>query len=137
DTIVDSAPANTADGLVGANVRPSAKPVLVGGHVRAGQPAQFRCGASYNSEGKLGGVFDASVHNVLGKARVVGLASRYDAQLRDGRIYLSQPSLRYWPIQTTAALFYREERNPATSVSDAFNVDRKGASIEQQKKLKN
>ena len=104
--------------------------VVVDVTVREVQPYQFRYGASYDTEGRLGGVLDASVHNVLGKARVVGVGARYDAQIHEGRLYLTQPTLRHWPIQTTAALYYREEKNPATQISDAFNVDRRGASVQ-------
>jgi outer membrane protein assembly factor BamA len=72
---------------------------------------------------------------VLGKARVIGLASRYDSQIREGRVYMSQPTLLHFPIQTTASVYYREERNPATQVSDAFNADRRGISLQQERKL--
>lgn len=122
--------------LVGAIVGPTQKPVQVDVAVREVQPYQFRYGASYDSEGRLGGVFDASVHNVLGKARVVGIASRYDRLLHEGRLYMSQPTLRYWPIQTTASIYYTEERNQKTSISDAYNVDRKGIALTQDRKLK-
>ena len=125
-------------GLVGAitGLQPTQKPVVVDVSVREVQPYQFRYGASYDTEGKLGGVLDASVHNILGKARVFGVSSRYDAQLREGRFYMSQPTLRHWPIQTTASIYYREERNPATQITDAFHVDRRGASLQQERKLK-
>jgi outer membrane protein assembly factor BamA len=110
--------------------------VVVEVDVREVQPYQLRYGASYDTEGQLGGVVDASVHNVLGKARVVGMGARYDSQIHEGRLYMSQPTLRYWPVQTTASVYYRDERNPATQISDAFNVDRRGASIQQERKLK-
>ena len=137
DTVVETAAA-PVDGVVGAitGLQPTQKPVVVEVEVREVQPYQVRYGASYDSEGKLGGVFDGSLHNVFGKARIIGVASRYDSQLREGRLYMSQPMLRHWPIQTTASVYYREERNPATSISDAFNVDRKGASLQQERKLK-
>jgi outer membrane protein assembly complex protein YaeT len=127
------------DGFVGAlsGTAPAAKPVVVDVGVREVQPYQFRYGLSYDTEGGVGGVFDASVHNVLGKARVFGVSGRYDKQLHEGRLYLSQPTLRNWPIETIASVYYTEERNPETNVSDAFNVDRKGASIQQERKLGN
>lgn len=140
DTVVETMPAGNNDAnVIGAltGYEPPKKPVIVEVAVREVQPYQSRYGASYDTEGKLGGVFDASAHNVFGKARVVGIASRYDAQVRDGRVYMSQPMLLHWPIQTTASVYYREERNPATQISDAFNVDRRGASVQQERKLKN
>jgi outer membrane protein insertion porin family len=137
DTVVEAAPAASRT-VVGAlaGTSPAQKPVVVDVEVREVQPYQFRYGASYDTEGKLGGVFDASMHNVLGKARVVGMSSRYDARLREARGYMTQPTLRHWPIQTTASVYYSEERNPATATTNAFNLDRKGASIQQERKLK-
>ena len=64
-------------------------------------------------------MLDASAHNGFGKARVLGFGSRYDAQVREGRVYMSPPTLLHWPIQTTASVYYRDERNPATQISDA------------------
>ena len=46
--------------------------MLVEVAVREVQPYQLRYGASYDTEGKVGGVVDASPHNTFGKARVVG-----------------------------------------------------------------
>ena len=74
--------------------------------VREVQPFQLRYGASYDTERGLGGIFDISNHNSLGKARVIGLQSRYDGELREARLYMSQPSLRYWPLKTTGSLYY-------------------------------
>jgi outer membrane protein assembly complex protein YaeT len=133
DTITEaSAPIGAITGL-----KPTQKPVVIDVAVREVQPYQIRYGASYDTEGKLGGVLDASLHNTFGKARVIGVSSRYDAQLREGRLYMTQPMLLHFPIQTTASLYYREERNPATQISDAFNVNRKGFAVQQEKKLKN
>jgi len=128
---------------VGANdsVAPSGvesvKPVQVDVTLREVQPIQLRYGASYDTERGLGGILDVSNHNSLGKARVLGLAAKYDSNVRDGRIYVNQPSLRYWPIATTAAVYYREERNPRTATTDPFDVDRRGVSLQQQRKLAN
>ena len=49
---------------------------------------------------------------------------------------MTQPMLLHFPVQTMASLYYREERNPATQVTDAFNVDRSGVSFQQEMKLK-
>jgi outer membrane protein assembly complex protein YaeT len=135
DTITET---NGADAVVGAltGLQPSQKPVVVEVAVREVQPFQLRYGASYDTEGKLGGIMDASLHNTFGKARVVGVASRYDSQLREARLYMTQPTLLHFPVQTTASLYYREERNPETRISEAFNVDRKGLSMQQEMRLK-
>ena len=94
--------------------------------MREVQPFQLRYGASYDTERGVGGIFDISNHNSLGKARVVGLQSRYDGELREARLYVSQPSLRYWPLKTTANLYYREELNPPTDLTDPFDISAEG-----------
>jgi len=113
------------------------KPVKVDVNLREVQPIQVRYGASYDTERGLGGILDASNHNTLGKARVLGFAAKYDSNVRDGRIYLTQPALRYWPIATTVSVYYREERNPDTQTTDPFDVDRRGVSLQQERKLAN
>jgi outer membrane protein assembly factor BamA len=127
-------PVPEADGTVGTD---AIKPLEVDVHLREVQPIQLRYGASYDTERGVGVILDVSDHNSLGKARVLGLASRYDSSVREGRIYLNQPSLRYWPVATTAAVYYREERNPETATTDPFNVDRRGVSFQQERKLAN
>jgi outer membrane protein insertion porin family len=112
-------------------------PVQVDVTVREVQPIQLRYGASFDTERGVGGVFDVSNHNSLGKARVLGLATKYDASVREGRLYLNQPALRYWPVATTASAYYRQERNPDTRTTDPFNVDRRGLSIQQERELAN
>ncbi|HUE86143.1 MAG TPA: translocation/assembly module TamB domain-containing protein [Vicinamibacterales bacterium] len=111
------------------------KPVRLAVSVREVQPIQLRYGASYDTERGIGGIFDVSNHNTLGKARVVGVRSRYDAQLREVRGYISQPSLRYWPIQTIGNLYFSEQHYPSTDLSQRFNIDRKGASIQQEREF--
>jgi outer membrane protein assembly complex protein YaeT len=113
------------------------KPVHINVAVREVQPVQLTYGASYDTERGVGGIFDISNRNSLGKARVVGLSSRYDGQLREVRTYMGQPSLRYFPIQTTASLYYREERNPSTALTQGFNITRQGLSVQQEKELGN
>ena len=129
----DSAAAGQASGAGPDAV----KPVNLHVRLREVQPIQLRYGASYDTERGLGGILDVSNHNSLGKARVLGLVARYDGSVREGRIYLNQPSLRYWPVATTASVYYREERNAETAVADPFNVDRFGVSIQQERELAN
>ncbi len=112
------------------------KPVRVDVSVREVQPFQLSYGASFDTERSVGGLVDFSNHNSLGKARVVGVRGRYDRQLHEARVYLSQPALRYFPVELTGALFYREERNPVTEVTNPFNVDRFGASLQGESKLR-
>ena len=111
------------------------KPIEINVAVREVQPIQIRYGASYDTERGIGGIFDISNHNSLGKAREVGLQSRYDRQVHEGRLYINQPNLTYFP-KTTGAIYFREELNPETELTDPFDISRKGASIQQEKKLR-
>jgi outer membrane protein assembly factor BamA/autotransporter translocation and assembly factor TamB len=111
------------------------KPVEINIAVREVQPIQIRYGASYDTERGLGGIFDISNHNSLGGAREIGLRSRYDSQLHEGRLYLNQPALNYLP-KTTFSVYLREELNPPTEITDPFDISRRGISIQQEKKLR-
>ncbi len=111
------------------------KPVEINVAVREVQPIRIRYGASYDTERGLGGIFDISNHNSLGGAREIGLASRYDSQLHDIRVYLNQPALTYLP-KTTFAVYLREELNPPTEITDSFDISRRGFSIQQEQKLR-
>jgi outer membrane protein assembly factor BamA len=111
------------------------KPVEVNVSVREVQPFQIRYGASYDTERGIGGIFDISNHNSLGGAREIGLRSRYDRQLHEGRLYLNQPALTYLP-RTTFAVYIREELNPPTELTDPFDTSRRGWSIQQEQKLR-
>jgi outer membrane protein insertion porin family len=110
-------------------------PVRVNVAVREVQPFQIQYGALFDTERGLGGILNIANHNSLGRAREVGLQTRYDSQIRDARLYFSQPTLRAFPLETIASLYYRQERNPATSTTKAFNFDRQGVSIQQEVKL--
>ncbi|MGH9163614.1 MAG: translocation/assembly module TamB domain-containing protein, partial [Vicinamibacteraceae bacterium] len=76
---------------------PAQKPVRVDVSVREVQPFQVRYGASFDTERGPGVILDVSNHNSLGSARVVGVSSRYDSQLREVRLYATQPMLRKFP----------------------------------------
>ncbi|MGE5833638.1 MAG: translocation/assembly module TamB domain-containing protein, partial [Acidobacteriota bacterium] len=108
------------------------KPIRVKVSVREVQPIQLRYGLSYDTEGGLGGILDFSIHNSLGKARVFGMQGRYDSEIHEGRVYVSQPSLRTWPRKTTASVYFREDLNPPTEQTDPFDISRHGASIQQE-----
>ena len=108
------------------------KPVHLNVSVREVQPVQLRYGLSYDTESGLGGILDLTIHNSLGRARVFGLQGRYDSEIHDARLYVSQPSLRSWPRKTTASVYYRKDLNPPTEQTDPFDISRQGASIQQE-----
>ncbi|HEX5107881.1 MAG TPA: translocation/assembly module TamB domain-containing protein [Vicinamibacterales bacterium] len=112
-------------------------PVRLNVAVREVQPFQLRYGLFYDTERHLGGIVDISNHNSLGSARVLGLRTRYDSQLREARLYLSQPSLRSLPLETTATVYYQFERHPETLEASPFNIDRVGVSFQQERQLRN
>ena len=111
------------------------KPVNVIVQIREVQPIQIRYGASYDTERGLGGIFDIANFNSLGGAREIGLRSRYDKQLHEGRFYINQPALTYLP-KTTGNVYFREELSPPTELTDPFDTTRKGASIQQELELR-
>jgi outer membrane protein assembly factor BamA/autotransporter translocation and assembly factor TamB len=113
------------------------KPVPISVVVREVQPLQLSYGASYDTERGLGGIFDISRHNWLGGARVIGLQGRYDRQVQDGRIYITQPALTYLPFKTSGTIYFREDLSPPSELTRAFNASRKGASVQQEVKLLN
>jgi outer membrane protein assembly factor BamA len=127
-----------ADELPGAPPAPQAseqKPVNIIVQVREVQPIQIRYGASYDTERGIGGIFDIANFNSLGAAREIGLRSRYDKQLHEARLYINQPALTYLP-RTTGNVYFREELNPPTELTDPFDTTRKGASIQQEFELR-
>jgi outer membrane protein assembly complex protein YaeT len=108
------------------------KPVRLRVRVREIQPFELRYGALFDTERGPGGIVDLSNRNSLGSARVLGFRGRYDSQLQEARIYFSQPLLRRFPVKTIISPFLRRERNPETSRSDPYNVDRIGFSVQQE-----
>jgi outer membrane protein assembly factor BamA len=99
------------------------------------QPFEIQYGASFDTERGPGAIFDIANHNSLGMAREVGLQTRYDSQVRDARLYFSQPTLHSFPMETIGSVYYRQERNPSTGTTRAFDIDRQGVSIQQELKL--
>jgi len=131
----DTLPANGLSTTTDGAQASQQKPVEINVSVREVQPFQIRYGASYDTERGIGGIFDVSNRNSLGGAREIGLSSRYDRQLREGRLYLNQPALTYLP-RTTFAVYLREELNPPTELTDPFDTSRRGLSIQQEQQLR-
>jgi outer membrane protein assembly factor BamA/autotransporter translocation and assembly factor TamB len=134
DPAITAAPPATDGSSTDGAQTSQPKSVEINVHVREVQPIQIRYGGSYDTERGAGGIFDISNHNSLGKAREIGLQSRYDRQLHEGRIYINQPPLTYFP-KTTGSIYLREELNPPTELTNPFDISRKGASIQQEQKL--
>jgi outer membrane protein assembly complex protein YaeT len=105
---------------------PNQTPVRLKVRVREIQPWELRYGAYFDTERGPGGIVDLENRNMLGMARVLGFRSRYDSDLREGRIYFSQPFLQRFPLRSIASSFFRRELRPG------FIVDRIGASFQQE-----
>jgi outer membrane protein insertion porin family len=112
------------------------KPVRLRVTVREVQPFQIRYGGFYDTERGPGGIADFSTHNTFGSARVAGLRTRYDAQLREGRLYLSQPVLADLPLESTVSFFIVQERLPELPESKPLKIDRLGFSVQQEARLR-
>jgi outer membrane protein assembly factor BamA/autotransporter translocation and assembly factor TamB len=116
--------------------QPDDVPVRVKVAVREVQPFEIQYGASFDTERGPGAIFNIANHNSLGMARELGLQTRYDSQVHDARLYFSQPTLHSFPLETIGSVYYRQERNPSTGTTQAFNIDRQGVSIQQELKLR-
>jgi len=119
----------------GSAPQPGTKLVRLRVHVQEVQPFTLRYGAYYDTERGPGGILDFSVRNLLGSARLVELIGRYDSQLHDARMSFSQPLFGSLPVKLIATPYIRRELNPETSLTDAFNVDRLGFTLQQELKL--
>ena len=107
-------------------MQPGSKPVSLRVKVREVSPFQIRYGAFFDTDRGPGVIADFTNRNSLGSARVVGLRTRYDSDVREARTYFSQPVVRNFPVQTTATYFLRREIEPA------FITDRRGVSVTQE-----
>jgi outer membrane protein assembly complex protein YaeT len=105
---------------------PNQTPVRLRVRVQEIQPWELRYGAYFDTERGPGGIADIENRNMLGMARVLGFRTRYDADLREGRIYFSQPFLQRFPVRSIASSFMRREFQPA------FITDRVGVSAQQE-----
>jgi outer membrane protein assembly complex protein YaeT len=104
-------------------------PVTLRLNVKEVQPFQIRYGGFFDTERGPGGIADFSVHNMLGGARVIGLRTRYDSELREARLYFTQPLLLHFPLRSTLSSYLRRE------VSEAFITDRQGITAEQESRF--
>ncbi len=86
-------------------------------------------GGYYDTESGPGGIADFTRRSPLGQASTLGLRLRYDSDLRQGRLYYSQPYIKGFKLKTDMSLFVQREVRANTIFR------RVGTSIFQQKKL--
>lgn len=109
------------------------KPVQVTVKLREVQPYQVRYGGFYDTERGPGVIVDATTRNFLGSARLLGMRTRYDSQIRELRGYFSQPFFRGLPLRSSATAFRLRESPENVS----FITDRLGFSLQQEAQLTN
>jgi len=93
------------------------------------EPFRLRYGFFFDTERGAGGIAEFTNRNSLGAARLLGLRTRYDADVREFRAYFSQPLLRSFPVQTNITGFARRE------IQQTFITDRVGFSAQQEAHL--
>jgi outer membrane protein assembly complex protein YaeT len=110
----------------GSGLPANQRPVAVDVNVHEVQPYQIRYGGFYDTERGPGAIADFTTYNTLGAARSLGLRLRYDSQIKEARLYFSQPYLRRFPIKTNFVVYGETDTTPA------YKVERIGASIQEE-----
>jgi outer membrane protein assembly complex protein YaeT len=98
-------------------------PVELVVRVQEVRPYQLRYGGSFDTERGPGVIADFTTRNVLGRARIAGVRSRFDGETRELRGFFSQPLTRTFPINTVTSLFgLRDINREAGFTTDRFGV---------------
>jgi outer membrane protein assembly factor BamA len=119
----------------GINASSEIKPVRIRVKVSEVTPYRLRYGAFYDTESGVGVIVDLANRNFLGKAAVVGVRTRYDAEFKEIRGYFSQPSVGGIPLRTNVTAFTTREID--RDFEPQFITDRIGFSLQQQKRFRN
>jgi outer membrane protein assembly complex protein YaeT len=121
DFILEEMPGAAADaGTKGVHVRIRVHEI---------QPYRLQYGLFYDTERGVGGILEAENRNLLGRALDLGVKFRYDSDLKEARLYFSQPHITKTYLKTDATAFVQEEDRPA------YTADRLGFSLFQSKDL--
>jgi outer membrane protein assembly complex protein YaeT len=104
------------------------QPVELLVRVQEVRPFQLRYGGSFDTERGPGVIADFTTRNVLGRARVAGLRTRFDGETRELRGFFSQPLTRTFPINTVTSLFGLRDINREAG----FTTDRFGLTAHQE-----
>jgi outer membrane protein assembly complex protein YaeT len=109
-------------------LKPNQVPVRLVARVREVQPWELKYGGYIDTERGPGVITDFSNRNMLGNARVLGIQLRYDADLREGRAYFSQPVLRRLPVKSLFSAFMSHEEHTDKESKRTTITDQKGLS---------
>ena len=123
-------------GTPGQSPAPVTKPVDLEVTVRECNHAQLDAGCLRRRRG-LGGVLDVSDLQHAGSRARIGLRSRYDTTASWGRVYFRTALAAHVEGENRRERLYQPRRDPATSLSGVFTIDRIGASISQERELRN
>jgi outer membrane protein assembly complex protein YaeT len=91
-------------------------------------PFKFLYGGYYDSDRGPGGIIEVENRNWLGGARVMGLRTRYDSALQEGRMYFSQPLWRGHARPTTGTIYYRREKD----YYEGLSAEKAGFTLQQE-----
>jgi outer membrane protein assembly complex protein YaeT len=92
------------------------------------EPKPFRLlyGPLYNTNSGMGFIADFENRNSLGSARVLGLRTRYDGDLQEIRLYLTQPVWRRRLLTSTVTTYGKRE-----NIAQGIRKNTIGASAQQ------
>lgn len=97
--------------------------------VREVSPYRLQYGLFYDTERGMGGIMEIENRNFLGRALDVGLRTRYDSDLKEGRLFFYQPFVTKIHLKTDASAFVQSETRPG------FSARRIGFSLFQEKNI--
>jgi outer membrane protein assembly complex protein YaeT len=111
-----------------SGLKPNQVPVRLVARVRELQPWELKYGGYLDTERGPGVIADFSNRNMLGNARVLGMQVRFDGDLREGRMYFSQPAIRRFPVKSLFSAFKSHEEVTDEETKVTTITDKKGLS---------
>jgi outer membrane protein assembly complex protein YaeT len=99
------------------------RPVTLNVNVHEVQPFQWRYGFYFDTDRGPGVSSDFSNHNTLGNARVLGLYTRYDRDLQEARLYMTQPFVKRLPLKINFAGYFNRFTHYAPGTSSKTYID--------------
>jgi len=115
--------------IVGNNADPARKNMRVRLRLRENAPYRLQYGLFYDTDRGPGGIVEAQSLNVMGRASNLGVRLRYDAELREGRLYYRQPYIRDLHLKMDVVAFAQQE------IRAAYSARRIGFSLTQERAL--
>ncbi|NWG13266.1 MAG: translocation/assembly module TamB domain-containing protein, partial [Acidobacteria bacterium] len=131
---VQAVPSGAPQQLTAGNL----DPVTLKVKLKEVRPFELRYGGFYDTERGPGAIASFTNRNSLGSARLVGVRTRYDSDVREFRGYFSQPFLLRFPVDTNVTGFFRREITRGQDSPDfGFITDRTGFTLQQEARFRN